>query len=482
MKLSHEVAPIYDALKKLIDDDTIPFDVPGHKRGRGNKYLQDFLGEKAVKYDVNSSKSIDNPMHPTGVVREAEKLFADLFDAQAAFLMVNGTTSGVQAMITSTCRQGEKIIMPRNVHKSAINALILSGAVPVYIEPGIDKKLGISLGLPIEKLKQAIIENPDAKAVFINNPTYYGICSNVQEIVKIAHENNMLVLADEAHGSHLYFNSYNNGAIKHGADMAALSIHKTGGSLTQSSVLLVNSKNVDPNHVRSVINITQTTSSSYLLLASLDLSRKQLALNGKKMVKKMIEIANYARDQIEKIGSYIVFSKKLINGDTIFDYDLTKLSINISQIGISGFEMVNILRDDYKIIIEYGDANNIMCIIGLDESKENIDKLISALADIKNGYSQKKPIQTTIEFIEPKVAVSPREAFYARKMPVLLKDSVGYVSGEFIMCYPPGIPVVAPGELISQEAIDYILYSAQKGSVITGTEDLKNEYINILVY
>ncbi len=483
MKLDQAKAPIYEALKKLIDDGTIPFDVPGHKRGMGNPLLQEFLGERACRFDVNSSKTIDNAIHPTGVIREAEKLMADAFGADEAFLMVNGTTSAVQAMLMSACKEGEKVILPRNVHKSAINALIISGAIPVYINPGIDNHLGISLGMSVEDVKQTIEENPDAKAIFIINPTYYGICSNIKEIVKIAHEYEMLVLVDEAHGTHFYFGDNSPyGGMQLGADMCALSLHKTGGSLTQSSVLLVRSTNINPQYVRSIINITQTTSSSYLLMTSLDLARKQLAEKGRLMINRAVELADYAREEIKKIGGYIVFSRDLINGDTIADYDVTKLSVNVSNIGLSGFEIGGILRDEYKILIEYGDANNFMCVISLGDTKENIDKLVEALREIKEKYKSDKIEMPKAEFIIPEVSVSPREAFYARKMPVLFTESEGLVSGEFIMCYPPGIPVIAPGEIISKEAIEYILYSKQRGSLITGTEDLTNEYINILVY
>jgi arginine decarboxylase len=483
MKLQHDKAPIYEALKKLIEDNTIPFDVPGHKRGVGNPLLQEFLGEQALRYDVNSSKTIDNATHPTGVIREAERLMADAFGADEAFLMVNGTTSAVQAMVMAACSEGEKIIMPRNVHKSAINALILSGAVPVYINPGLDNKVGISLGMSVNDVKTTIEENPDAKAIFIINPTYYGICSNIKEIADLAHEYGMLVLVDEAHGTHLYFGEDTpSGGMELGADLCALSLHKTGGSLTQSSVLLVKNERISPQYVRSIINITQTTSSSYLLLTSLDLARKQLALRGPEMIKNAIQLSNYAREEIKKIGDYIVFDKSLINGDTVADYDVTKLSINVSNIGLSGFEMGDLLRDEYKILIEYGDANNFMCIFSLGDTKENVDKLIAALKSIREKYKSDKIEIAKAEFIPPNVWVSPREAFYARKMPVPFIESEGLVSGEFIMCYPPGIPVIAPGEIISAEAIEYILYSKAKGSTITGTEDLTNEYINILVY
>ena len=280
-KLSQERAPIYEALQNFRRKRIVPFDVPGHKRGRGNPELVELLGEKCVGIDVNSMKCLDNLCHPVSVIRDAEILAAEAFGADYAFLMVGGTTSAVQSMVLSSVKKGEKIILPRNVHRSVIGALVLCGAIPVYVNPECDKRLGIPLGMKVSEVERAIKENPDAKAVLVNNPTYYGICSNLKAIVDIAHKNNMLCIADEAHGTHLYFGeNLPVSAMAAGADMAAVSMHKSGGSLTQSSLLLAKNT-VSEGYIRQIINLTQTTSGSYLLLSSLDISRRNLALRGK---------------------------------------------------------------------------------------------------------------------------------------------------------------------------------------------------------
>ena len=244
--------PIYEALKEYRNNRIVSFDVPGHKQGRANTKLTEFLGKDCMSVDVNSMKPLDNLCHPTSVIKEAMDLAAKAFGASHAFFMVNGTSSAVQAMVMSVCKMGEKIIMPRNVHRSAINALILSGAQPIYVDPKMNADLGISLGMTVEGVRQAIEQHPDAKAVFVNNPTYYGICSNLREIVKMAHEAHMQVLVDEAHGTHFYFGeNMPVNAMAAGADFAAVSIHKTGGSLTQSSLLLLND-NVNQDYVRQI--------------------------------------------------------------------------------------------------------------------------------------------------------------------------------------------------------------------------------------
>lgn len=305
-------APVYEALEALRKKRVVPFDVPGHKRGRGNPELRELLGEKCVNLDVNSMKPLDNLCHPVSVIKEAEALAAEAFRAEHAFFMVGGTTSSVQSMILSVCRSGDKIILPRNVHKSVINALILCGAIPVYVNPKVDEKLGISLGMELEEVKSAIEQNPDAVCVLVNNPTYYGICSELKGIVEMAHKNNMLVLADEAHGTHLYFGEeLPICAMDAGADMASVSMHKSGGSLTQSSILLTN-KNVNWEYVSQIINLTQTTSASYLLLSSLDISRRNLVMRGAESFAKVREMAEYAREEINSIGGYYAYGRELI--------------------------------------------------------------------------------------------------------------------------------------------------------------------------
>ncbi|AFQ42206.1 aminotransferase class I/II-fold pyridoxal phosphate-dependent enzyme [Desulfosporosinus meridiei] len=473
-------APIYEALLKYKSMRVVPFDVPGHKQGKGNPELTEFLGEKCLSVDVNSMKPLDNLVHPVSVIKEAEELAADAFGAHHAFFMVNGTTSAVQAMIMSVCKQGDKVIMPRNVHRSAINALIISGAIPVYVNPGVNKKLGIPLGMSINDVQKAIAEHPDAKAIFINNPTYYGICSDLKTITELAHRHNMYVLVDEAHGSHFYFgDNLPISAMAAGADMAAVSMHKTGGSLTQSSFLLKGER-LNTGHVRQTINLTQTTSGSYLLLSSLDISRRNLALGGKSIFEKASALAHYAREEINKIGGYYAFSTELINGDSVYDFDHTKLSVHTREIGLAGIEVYDILRDDYGIQIELGDIGNILAIISVGDRALALERLVSSLSEIKRLYTKDKSGMLDHEYINPEVVMAPQKAFYSNQRSVAIEDSTGYISGEFVMCYPPGIPILAPGERITEEIIDYIAYAKSKGSSLTGTEDMSIENIRVL--
>lgn len=473
-------APIYEALQKFKSMRVVPFDVPGHKRGRGNPELTAFLGEQCVSVDVNSMLPLDNLCHPVSVIKRAEELAAEAFGAAGAFLMTGGTTSAVQSMILTACKQGDKIIMPRNVHRSAINALVLCGAIPVYVNPDTNHQLGIPLGMSLEQVERAIKANPDAKAVLVNNPTYYGVCSDLAGIVELAHRHNMLVLADEAHGTHFYFNDKLPLAAMHaGADMAAVSMHKSGGSLTQSSFMLLGPA-VSHGYARQIINLTQTTSGSYLLLSSLDISRRRLALEGERIFDGVLDLAEYARREINAIGDYYAFGEELINGGSVFDFDRTKLSINTLDIGLAGIEVYDLLRDEYDIQIEFGDLGNILAYISIGDRLREVERLVSALAEIRRRFKRDKSNLLTQEYIDPEVAVSPQEAFYAPKESLPIDSSAGRICSEFVMCYPPGIPILAPGEKITTEILDYIRYAKEKGCQLTGPEDELIENLNVL--
>ncbi|MCI5649122.1 MAG: aminotransferase class I/II-fold pyridoxal phosphate-dependent enzyme [Fusicatenibacter sp.] len=478
--LSQERAPIYEALQKFEKKRVVPFDVPGHKRGRGNPELSELLGERCVRMDVNSMKPLDNLCHPVSVIREAEELAAEAFGAAYAFLMVGGTTSAVQAMVLSAVKQGEKIILPRNVHRSVMGAMVLCGAIPVYVDPASDEKLGIPLGMRVEDVKRAIRENPDAKAVLVNNPTYYGICSDIKRIAALAHEHGMLALADEAHGTHFYFGeNLPVSAMAAGADLAAVSMHKSGGSLTQSSLLLAG-PGVSAGYVRQIINLTQTTSGSYLLLSSLDISRRNLALRGKEAFARVIEMAEYARREINHIGGYYAFSSELVNGDSVFAFDVTKLSIHTLEIGLAGIEVYDILRDEYNIQIEFGDLGNVLAYLSIGDRGLDLERLVGALSEIKRRYSSDKTGMMQQEYIDPIVAASPKEAFYAEKEMLPLMETEGRICSEFVMCYPPGIPILAPGEMITREILEYIQYAKAKGCSMTGPEDPKILRLNVI--
>jgi arginine decarboxylase len=468
--------PLFDAVKKYVDDKVIPFHVPGHKQGRGIPELREYIGERALQMDANGMDDLDYLTSPTGVIAESERLMAEAFQAEKAYFLVNGTTSGVLAMIMSACNPGDKVIIPRNAHKSTIGAVILSGAIPVYVQPEIDKRLGIAMAISTESLKNAIKENPHAKAVFVINPTYYGIAPDLKSIVRMAHRYAMAVLVDEAHGAHMSFHDdFPLTAMEVGADMSAISLHKTSGSLTQSSALLVRSSIIEDDRVRQVLNLTYTTSASYLLMCSLDIARKQLATRGNEILENTLETARWARQEINRIEGLYAFGRELAGTPGCYDFDETKLGVNVRRLGLTGYNVEKILRNEYNIQIELSDLYNILAITGVGETHENMEALVGALKDIalKTGVTD---YQDTVLIPEnPPMIVSPRDAFYSPKKTVPLENSEGEIAGEMIMAYPPGIPVVCMGERITADIISYIKLLKEQKCELQGTVD---PYVN----
>ncbi|HEX3027015.1 MAG TPA: aminotransferase class I/II-fold pyridoxal phosphate-dependent enzyme [Clostridia bacterium] len=463
---SQKNAPLLDALRKYANQEITHFDVPGHKK-RNNPEIIDAYGEKTLKMDANSTPELDLPANPTGVIAQAEQLLADAYWADQAFLLVNGSTAGVQYMILTACGPNDKIIMPRNVHKSAINALILCGARPVFIEPEIDCEFGINNGVRPDSVKKAIQENPDARAVFLINPTYFGATSDLREIVKLAHRYKMTVLVDESHGAHFPFHpDFPVYAMDAGADMATISLHKTGGSLTQSSALLLNERVYSRSRIRSTINLLQTTSASYLLMSSIDLARRKLSIQGEKIFGELLPVIRKAKQEISQIPGLAVLSKSNRNGAGIFDYDETKFVIRVNDLGLTGFEAYELLRKDYGIQPELAETYVVLAIASIGDDAQTIRKLVDALRDLSTRFYGKKerfsvPMKGFLEI--PRTVLSPRDAHYSSRRSVSLDEAVGEICGESIMIYPPGIPLAIPGERLTEEIIEhYKFYQTQK--------------------
>lgn len=483
-RLDQNETPLFDALMEYVNRNTIPFHVPGHKKGVGaDTEFKNFIGENPFKIDVTVFKLVDSLHHPTGPIKKAQELAADAYGSNAAFFSVHGTSGAIQAMIMSVVSSGDKIIIPRNVHKSITAGIILSGAVPVYMQPELDKRVGIAHGVTPETVSKALEDNKDAKAVLIINPTYYGVSTDIKKIVDIVHSYDIPIIVDEAHGPHLGFNKkLPMSSIEAGSDMCCQSTHKIIGALTQASLLHVNSNRINVNRVQQVLSLLQTTSPSYILMASLDCARRQIAIHGEDLLDKSINLSNYARSEINKIPGFYCFGDEILGNEGVYSLDPTKMTITCRDLGITGYDLDMILSNKYHIQMELSDIYNVLAVGSFGDTKENIDALIDALKEISNEYfgnTSKKSDFLDIPQI-PKQIKIPREAFNSEKQSVLLKNSVGMVSGEFLMAYPPGIPILCPGEEITQEIVDYVRQLKDAGLYVQGTEDPEVEFIKVV--
>lgn len=483
--MDHNKTPLFTALRNHAAHKPVQFHIPGHKKGQGtDPEFREFIGDNALSIDLINIAPLDDLHQPTGVIEEAQKLAADAFGADYTYFSVQGTSGAIMTMILSVCAPGDKIIVPRNIHKSVMSAIIFAGARPVFISPARDANLGIDHGITTRSVRRALERHPDAKAVLVINPTYYGICANLKEIVELVHSYDIPVLVDEAHGVLIHFHEkLPMSAMQAGADMAATSVHKLGGSMTQSSVLNVRKGYINPYRVQTIISMLTTTSTSYILLGSLDTSRRNLAINGHDMAERAIKLATYAREQINQIPGLYSFGEELLGSEATFDYDPTKVTIHIRHLGITGYDVENWLRDNHNIEIELSDMYNILCLITAGDTEETVEKLLAGLRGLSEQFHEGAEARELIVKIPdiPQLSLTPRDAFYAETETIPFRESAGRIIAEFIYVYPPGIPILLPGEVISQKNIDYIVDHVEVGLPVKGPEDRSIEFVKVIV-
>lgn len=346
---SQAKTPILDALWECANKNHAPFYTPGHKRGQGiSQQLVDCLGTVFLA-DLPELPELDNLFAPQGVIQEAQELAAAAFGAEKTWFLVNGSTCGVEAAILATCAAGDKIILPRNVHYSAIAGLILSGAIPIFVYPEYDPELDIAHSITPAGVTNALQQHPDAKAVMMVYPTYYGVCGNVEAIASLAHQYNIPLLVDEAHGPHFAFHpELPTPALAAGADLTVQSIHKVLAAMTQASMLHVQGSRVDRDRVSKSLQLLQSTSPSYLLLASLDAARQQMAIQGRQLMARTLQLADSAKNRINQIpGLSVLQPAKTTPG--FIALDRTRLTVTVSGLGLTGFEADEIFHQELGV-------------------------------------------------------------------------------------------------------------------------------------
>lgn len=437
--------------------------------------FREFIGENALSIDLINIGPLDDLHLPKGIIKQSQELAAQAFGADYTFFSVQGTSGAIMAMIMSVCGPGDKILVPRNVHKSIMSAIVFSGAFPIFIHPEVDSSFGISHGITPDSIERALSEHPETKAVLVINPTYYGVSGDLKKIVKIAHSRNVPVLVDEAHGAHIHFHhELPLSAMEAGADMAATSVHKLGGSLTQSSILNLRGNLVSHTRVQSVFSMLMTTSTSYLLLASLDVARKSLATEGQALLEDTIRKAEETRTKINKIDHLYCMGREILESSAAVALDPTKLLISVKELGVTGYEVEKWLRNRFNIEVELSDLYNILCIVTPGDTEENLSILVQALTELSREYKHQADETIDSSVLLPKIpllVLSPREAFYAETEVIPFERSVGRIIAEFVMVYPPGIPIFIPGEIITEDNLLYTRKNIEAGLPVQGSED-----------
>lgn len=446
--------------------------------------FRQFIGENALSIDLINIEPLDDLHAPKGIIKQAQDLAAEAFGADHTFFSVQGTSGAIMTMVMAVCGPGDKIIIPRNVHKSIMTAIVFSGAIPIFIHPEIDNELGISHGITLESAKRALTEHPDAKGLLVINPTYFGVAADLKSIVELAHSFDVPVLVDEAHGVHIHFHDeLPLSAMQAGADIAATSVHKLGGSLTQSSILNMREGLVSKDRVQSILSMLTTTSTSYLLLASLDVARKRLATEGHQLAEETLKLANKTRDRLNQIEGIYCVGSEILGSKAAYSYDPTKLIISVKNLGLTGHDVEKWLRESFNIEVELSDLYNILCIFTPGDSQNDADRLVEALTEIAHHMSEKDVTHQQTEVLLPEIpllAMTPRDAFYANTEVIPLKEASGRIIAEFVMVYPPGIPIFIPGEIITEDNISYIFKNLDAGLPVQGPEDSTLNMIRVI--
>ncbi|MCI1959257.1 MAG: aminotransferase class I/II-fold pyridoxal phosphate-dependent enzyme [Clostridia bacterium] len=464
-------APLYDKLLKHRRENIYPFHMPGHKMGRGIPEWDIF------SMDITEINGFDNLMNPKDVIKEAEEKMAALYGAEKSFFSVNGSSGSLIAAVTAVCREGEKIIAARNCHKSVYSAFIFSGAVPIYVYPEQIPNTDITGGIDAEKIKKAIYENPDAKAVIITSPTAEGICSDVEKIAEFAHDNGMLLIVDEAHGAHFPFSDIlPKSALEQGADIVVQSMHKTLDAPTQTSVLHIGTKHVDSQRIMKTLSMIQTSSPSYIFMSVMDKCRDELEKNGRKRYKIFMDKIRLYRQKFN-FKNMQLLDEKYIGKYGIKDIDISKLTV-ISK-NIKGTEIASKL-EERKIVLEMSCPGHFTAICTPSDDDEGFIRLKKALFEIDSEIKKNGSADLCMPYPKMEMIYKPRDAFYMNESEINFEKSAGFVSAEFVIPYPPGIPVIVPGEKISRKAIDIIKNYAESGVEIVGCTHQRLEKIRIL--
>lgn len=469
-------APIAEAMKAYAADGARAYHTPGHKQGLGaHPLLKALVTEEGLREEVSLMEELDDLHEPTMCIKEAQEMAAALYGADQAFFMINGTTGAIHTMLMGALAPGDTVLVPRNAHRSVIGGIILAGARPVFLQPEIDERLGIAMGLTEETVARAIALHPEAKALVCVYPTYYGVTYSLAEIAKLVHAHGMLLLVDEAHGPHLRFSDdLPPQAIDCGADMAAQSTHKILGAMTQASMLLTNGPRVSRERVREAASLLQSTSPNQLLLASLDIARLQMAEDGRETVGRAVRLAEKLRRAINEIDGLWSFGPEYTNYPGATGLDTTKITVQVTALGLSGVEAESILRHEYKVQCELSDARNLLFILSYADGEEQADYLLEALQGLARGHRRATVAASAVAAELPAVpaqGMTPREAFFAPKGSVPFDEAEGRIAAEQVMFYPPGIPILCPGDIIDAASLHYICAMQSLGLKVVGPRD-----------
>ncbi|MBV9102037.1 MAG: aminotransferase class I/II-fold pyridoxal phosphate-dependent enzyme [Candidatus Eremiobacteraeota bacterium] len=492
--MDHQRTPYFDVLMDYVDSGVVPFHTPGHMQGHGmDATFREFVGDNVLAIDLTQIRGLDDLLQPTESIDEAQRLAADAYGADHSFFLINGSTSGNQIMMMAAADPGDKIAVPRNAHKSALGGLIMSGVLPVYMQPEVDEGLHMDHTVTPETVRRTLDEHPDLKAIYIVSPTYYGVAADLARIAEVVHERGLPLLLDEAWGPHFRFHpALPLDGIAAGADLCINSTHKMLGSLSQTAMLHQKGSRIRIDRLKAVVKLFLSTSPNLVLVASLDVARRQMALDGRRLLSRTIELANDTRNRLNAIDGIYCFGAELQGRPGVFELDPTKITVTVKDLGYTGYEAEEILRRRYNVQCELADLFNCLALFTIGTSQEAADRLVHGVAQLAredrpidvfspSGVLERRMQTGTYALPKmPPLRMAPREAFLARTELVRFKESRGRICAEVITPYPPGIPVIAPGEEITSDIIEYLDLELRAGVRMQGPYDAELRNVRVV--
>ncbi len=487
-------APYFQALLDYVDAGVIPFHTPGHKQGIGmDRAFREFVGDNIASIDLTPMPGIDDLLQPAEALLEAQQLAAAAYGADRTYFLINGSTSGNQIMMMTAVNPGDLVAVPRNSHKSLLGSLVMSGARPLYMQPEVDEGLHMDHTVSPATVQQTLEAHPEIKAVYVVSPTYYGASADLQSIVRIVHAADKVLMVDEAWGPHFHFHpDLPLSATAAGADLCINSTHKMLSSFSQTAMLHQRGKRVRIDRLEAVLKLFLSTSPNLPMVASLDVARRQMATEGRELLSRTIELANQTRARLNEIDRVYCFGEELRGRPGVFDLDPTKVTITVKDLGYTGYEASEILRRRYNVQVELADLFNVVALFTIGTTQAAADRLVFGIHELAredrpvdifspSGVLERRLKTGTFRLPQtPPMRMLPREAFLADTESVRFKSSKGRICAEVITPYPPGIPVISPGEEITKEVIDYLDLEIRAGVHMQGPFDRELKTIRVV--
>jgi arginine decarboxylase len=473
-----QATPIFSALKAYAGQDFLRLHMPGHA---GKGIDQPELGAVSL-LDVTEIPGLDDLHLPQGIIQQSQELLARAFAAGESFFLVNGATEGIHALFLALGYEGRKVLIPRNAHRSFFGGMVLAGTIPVYIPVQTEPELGLALAVTAEDIDCLLKQNPEAEAVFLTSPSYYGTTSDIAGIVAVTRAAGKSLLVDEAHGAHFGFNKlYPQPALQGGADAVVNGLHKTLPVLNQGAALHIASGWDKKNQVNKVVSLLATTSPSYPIMASIELARHFMEEQGESLLGRAYELSRLYRPKINSIRGLKTCEQDMERVNGVAQLDPLKVLISVQGTALSGYQFSSLLRERYQVQVELEDSNVILAMFSMFHEEQDWDRFYRALWDIAVAYPGQARPPVKVELAPwPQMVLSPREAFAAPYRRVPLKDAVNQIAGEMVAAYPPGIPCLLPGELIDRAMLEYLIYLSRCPARIHGPEDASLQSINII--